>query len=91
MVDNIKLNVPLATVSSAKSVKPVDHRQNNNRNTFFKDTSKGNQKKKKRKNPMYVKNSARAPLAGKTLPTLHSAAKKKTKEFMQKRTIDIRV
>ncbi len=89
MVDNIKVNIPLAAVSSAKSVKPVDYRQNNNRNNLFKDTFKERQKKKKRKDRMHVKVSARAALAGKTAPIRHSAAKKKAKEFMQKRTIDI--
>ena len=91
MVDNIKVNIPLAAVSSAKSVKPVDHRQNNNRNYFFKDTFKERQKKKKRKDRMHVKISTRAALVGKTAPIRHSASKKKAKEFMQKRTIDIKV
>jgi len=91
MVDNIKVNIPLAAVSTAKSVKPVDYRQNSNRNNLFKDTFKERQKKKKRKDRMQVKISARAALAGKTPPIRHSAAKKKAKEFMQKRTIDIRV
>ena len=91
MVDNIKVNIPLAAVSSAKSVKPVDYRQNNNRNNLFKDTLKERQKKKKRKDRMHVKGSARAALAGKTAPIRHSAAKRKSKEFMQKRTIDIKV
>ena len=91
MVDNIKVTIPLAAVSSAKSVTSVDHRENNNRNYLFKDTFKERQKKKKRKNPMHVKISARPALAGKTAPIRHFAAKKKAKEFMQKRTIDIRV
>ena len=91
MVDSIKVNIPLAAVSSAKSVKSVDHRQNNNRNYLFKDTFKERQKKKKRKDPMHVKISARTALVGNTPPTRHSTAKKKAKEFMQKRTVNIRV
>ena len=91
MVDNIKVNIPLAAVSSANSVKPVDHRENSTRNYLFKDTLKKRQKKKKRKDTMHVKISARTALVGKTAPIRHSAAKKKAKEFMQKRTIDIRV
>jgi hypothetical protein len=91
MVDNIKVTIPLAAVSSAKSVKSVDHRENNNRNYLFKDTFKKRQKKKNRKDPMHVKISTRAALVGNTPPIRHSAAKKKAKEFMQKRTIDIRV
>ena len=90
-MDNIKDAIPLTAVSSAKSVKSIDHRENNNRNYLFKDTFKKRQKKKKRKDRMQVKISARAALAGKTPPIRHSAAKKKAKEFMQKRTIDIRV
>ena len=91
MVDNIKVNIPLASVSSAKSVRPVSHRQNNNQNNLFKNTFKGRQKKKKRKDPMYVKISGRAAMAGNTPPNRHIVAKNKSKEFIQKRTIDIRV
>lgn len=90
-MDNIKVNIPLPAVSSAKSVKPVDYRQNSNRHNLFKDTFKERQKKKKRKDRIRVKISARTALAGKT-PTIRlSAAKRKAKEFMQKKTIDIRV
>lgn len=90
-MDNIKVTIPLAAISSAKSVTSVDHRENDNRNYLFKDTFKKRQKKKKRKDPMHVKISGRAALVGKTAPIRHSASKKKAKEFMQKRTIDIRV
>ena len=91
MVDNIKVNIPLTAVTSAKSVKPVDYRQNSNRNNLFKDTFKERQKKKKRKDRMHVKISARTALADKIPPIPPSAAKMKAKEIMQKRTIDIRV
>jgi len=90
-VDNVKVTTPLAAISSAKSVTSVDHRENNNRNYLFKDTFKKRRKKKKRKDRMHVKVSASAALVGNTPPIRHSAAKKKAKEFMQKRTIDIRV
>jgi hypothetical protein len=90
-VDNIKDAIPLTAVSSAKSVNSIDHRENNNRNYLFKDTFKKRQKKKKRKDPMHVKISSRAALVGNTLPIRHSAAKKKTKAFIPKRTIDIRI
>lgn len=91
MVDNIKVNIPLASVSSAKNVKPVGHRQNNNQYNLFKDTFKERKRKKKRKDPMHVKISAKAAMAGKTLLTRPAVAKKKSKEFTQKRNIDIRV
>ena len=91
MVDNIKVNIPLASVSSANRVRPVGQRQNDNQNNFFKDASKGKQKKKKRKDSMPVKISDGAAMAGNKPPTRHTVAKKKSKEFMQKRTIDIRV
>ena len=87
----MKVTIPLAAVSSAKSVKPVDHRENNNRNYLFKDTFKKRQKKKKRKDTMHVKISAKAALVGNTPPIRHSATKKKAKAFIQKRTIDIRI
>lgn len=90
-MDNIKVNIPLASVSSAKSVKPVGHRQNSNQDNFFKDTFKGKQKKKKKKDSMHVLISPKAANAGKTPSTLHSVVKKKSKEYMKKRTIDIRV
>ena len=90
-MDNINDVIPLGAVSSAKSVKSVDHRENNNRNYFFKDTFKKRQKKKKRKDPMNLKISSRATLVGNTLPIRHSTAKKKAKKFIQKRTIDIRI
>jgi len=91
MVDNIKVNIPMAAVSPAKSVTPVDQRENDNRNYFFKNSFKKRQKKKKKKDRMHVKISARAALVGKTAPIRHCLTKKKAKEFMQKRTIDIRV
>ena len=91
MVDNIKVNMPPAVVSSAKSVKPLDYRQNSKRNNLFKDTFKERQKKRKRKDRMHVKISASSALADKTPSIPPSAAKKKAKEFRQKRTIDIRV
>ena len=47
--------------------------------------------KKKKKDPMHVKMSARAALVGNKPSIRHSAAKKKAKEFIQKRTIDIRI
>jgi hypothetical protein len=90
MVDNIKVNIPLASVSSAKRVKPVGKRQKNNQNNLFKDMLKG-RKKKKRKDPMHAKISAKAAMAVKTPLTRHAKAKKKSKEFMLKRTIDIKV
>jgi hypothetical protein len=86
-MDNIKDTTPLAAVSSAKSVKSVDHRENSNRNNLFKDTFK--KKKKKKKDAMHVKISTRTTLVGNTPPTRQSTAKKKAKEFIQKRTIDI--
>jgi hypothetical protein len=88
-MDNIKDVIPLAAVSSAKSLKSVDHRENNNRNYLFKDTFKKKQKKKKRKGPMHVKISTSATLIGERSPIRQSAEKKKAKEFIQKRTIDI--
>ena len=90
-MDNIKVNKPLAAISSASNVKPVGERQNNNQNNLFKDTFNGIQKKKKRKDPMHVIISAKAAMAGKTTLTRPAGAKKQSKEFMQKRNIDIRV
>ena len=49
MVDNIKVNIPLAAVSSAKSVKPVDYRQNSNRNNLFKIRSRKGRRKRREK------------------------------------------
>ena len=88
-MDNIKDAIPLAAVSSAKSVKSVDHRENSNRNNLFKDTFKRKKKKKKKKDAMHVKISTRASSDGNTFPIRQSAAKKNAKEFIQKRTIDI--
>ena len=90
-MDNIKVNIALPSVLSAKSVKSVGHRQNNNRNNFIKNMFKGRHKKKKRKNPMDIKISARAALDGQTAPTRHSAGNKNAKKFVQTRIIDIRV
>ena len=102
MVDNIKVNIPLAAISSAKSVKPVDHRENDNRNYFFKDTFKERQKKKKRKYPLNVKISAKAALVGNPPPIRHGAAKKNyrykglavlinaLKHFVMRRSFSIR-
>jgi len=89
-VDTIKVNIPLPSVSSAKSVKSAGHRQNNDRNSFFKDMFKGKRKKEK-KNPKHVEISAKAALDGHAALTRHSARNKKTKKFVQKRTLDIRV
>ena len=90
-MNNINDVIPLGAVSSAKSVKSVDHRENNNRNYFFKDTFKKRQKKKKRKDPMHVRISTKTTLVGHSPPIRHSTAKKKMKESIQKRTIDIRI
>ena len=86
-MDNIKGTIPLTAVSSAKSVKSVDHRENSNRNNFFKDTF--NKKKKKKKDAIHIKISTRETFVGNTPPIQQSTAKKKAKEFIQKRTIDI--
>ena len=86
-MDNIKDAIPLAAVSSAKSVKSVDYRENSNRNNPFKDTFK--KKKKKKKEALHVKISTRKTLVDHTPPIRQSAAKKKAKAFIQKRTIDI--
>jgi hypothetical protein len=88
-MDNIKDTIPLAAVSSAKSVKSIDHREDSNRNNLFKDTFKKKQKKKKKKDALHVKISTRSTLVGNRPPIRQSAAKKKAKEFIQKRTIDI--
>lgn len=88
-MDNIKDAIPLAAVSSAKSVKSVDHRENSNRNNLFKDTFKKKKKKRKKKDAMQVIISTSETLVGNTPSIRQSAAKKKAKEFIQKRTIDI--
>ena len=88
-MDIIKDTIPLAAVSSAKSVKSVDHRENSNRNNLFKARFKKKKKNKKKKDAMHVKISTRETLVSNTPSIRQSAAKKKAKEFIQKKTIDI--
>ena len=92
MVDNIKINKPLLPLSSTKRVKPVGHRQDNNQQNLFKETSKERQKKKKtNEDPMHEKISGRDATAGRAQHTCHAVSNKKSKESSHKRIIDIRV
>jgi hypothetical protein len=92
MVDNIKINKILPSLSSTKRVKPVGHRQNYNQQELFKETVKEKQKKKKTKeDPMHVKISERGATASGAQHTRHTVANKKSKESSQKRIIDIRI
>jgi hypothetical protein len=92
MVDNIKIDKPLPPLSSAKRVKPVGHRQNNNQQNLFKETFKERQKKKKMKeDPPPVKISGRGDTARRTVHTRYGATKRNSKESSHKRIIDIRI
>jgi len=93
MVDNIKINKPLPPLSSAKRVKPVGYRQNNNQQNLFKETFKERQKKRKKtkEDPMHAKLSGRNATAGRAQHSRHAVANKKSNEPSHKRIIDIRV
>ena len=89
MVDNIKINKPLASVSSANRVKPAGPKQKNDHQNFFKDTFIT--KKKKKKNLMQEKDSGREAPARKTRHPRDALASKKSTGGPNKRIIDIRV
>jgi hypothetical protein len=92
MVDNIKINKPLPSLSSAKRVEPVGHRPNNNQKNQFKETFKERQKKKKMKeDPMHVKISGRGVTTDSARHSRQAVTNKKSKESPHNRIIDIRV
>jgi hypothetical protein len=92
MVDNIKINKPLPSLSSTKRVEPVGHRLNNNQQNQFKETFKERQKKKKMKeDPMHVKISGRGVTADSVQHSRQAVTNKKSKESSHNRIIDIRV
>ena len=92
MMDNIKINKPLPSLSSTKRVKPADHRQNNNEQNLFKKTFKERQKKNKTKeDPMHDNISGSGATAGIAQHTRHAVTNKKSKESSHKKNIDIRV
>jgi len=92
MVDTIKISKPLPSLSAAKRVKPVGHRQNNNQQNLFKETFKERQKKKKAKeDPMHVKISGRDATTSRVQNTQHAVTNKKSKASPRKKIIDIRV
>ena len=92
MVDNIKINKILPSLSSTKRVKPVGHRQNYNQQDLFKETVKERQKKKKTKeDSMHVKISGKGATASRAQHTRHTVTNKKSKKSSHKRIIDIRV
>ena len=89
MVDNIKINRPLASVSSANRVKPAGPKQKNDQQNIFKDTF--TTKKKKKKNSIQEKDSGRDATARKTRHHRDALASNKSKGGPNKRIIDIRV
>ena len=55
MVDNIKLNKILPSLSPAHKVKRTDHRGRNNQQTPFNESFERKQRKKKKDDPEHVK------------------------------------
>ena len=89
MVDNIKINKPLASVSSANRVKPAGRKRKNEHQNLFKDTFMSKQKKKK--GSMQEKDSGKDATAGKTRRPRHAFTSRKSTGGPNKRIIDIRV
>lgn len=92
MLDNIKINKPLPPLSSTKRVNPMGGRQNKNHQNLFKETFKKRQKKEnKKEEPMHVKVSPKGAAAGRAQHTRHVITNQKSKAFLPKKIIDIRV
>ena len=92
MVENLKIEKSLPSLSSTRRVKPMGHRQNDGQQNLYLKTFKERQKKKKSKEKsMHVKISDRAATKGKTLQNRLVATKQNSKALSSKGIIDIRV
>lgn len=96
MVDNIKFNKIMPSLSPARKVTRTDPRGGNNPHTPFKESLERKQKKKKKENPTSVKGSA-SDIALSTIGRKHVADRKgadrrsPSSEPARSRLIDIRV
>ena len=92
MVDILKINKPLSSLSATQRVRPVGHRQNNNQQNLFKETFKeGQRKKKSKKNMEHVRISGRDGTAGRVQHSGHAITNKRSNEYSHRRIIDLRV
>ena len=96
MVDNIKFNKILPSLSPAPKVKQTDHRRRNKQQTPFKESLERKQKKKKKEISANVK-GPESKISLRTIPRQREAAIKgadrcsQSSEPVRSRLIDIRV
>jgi hypothetical protein len=92
MVDILKINKPLSSLSATKRVKSVGHRQNNNQQNLFKEAFKERRRKKKsKKNLEHIRISGRDVTVGRVQQSGHAITKKRSNEYSHRKIIDLRV
>ena len=92
MVDIIKINKPLSSLSATKRVKPVGHRLNNNQQNLFKDNLRERQKKKKSKKDLkHVTIAGEDSTADRTKLSRHALTNNRLNKHSDRRIIDLMV
>ena len=92
MVDILKINKPLSSLSATKRVKPVGHRQNNNQQNLFKETFKERRRKKKSKKDLeHLRISGRDGTVARVQHSGHAITNKRSNEYSHIKIIDLKV